>query len=93
MLFTLFIFCFSCGVAKMAFLCWFGFSRIAILVLISTSLLHASQNDCFSSSLAVNLDLLGADVREMTQGVKQASMELVHNKNNKVLKVRRESGC
>ena len=26
----------------------------------------------------------------MTQGVKQASMELVHNKNNKVLKVRRE---
>ena len=35
----------------------------------------------------VNIDLLGADVREYVKGMKLATGELVNNKQNKKLKV------
>ena len=38
----------------------------------------------------VNLDLLGADVREFIKGMKLATGELVNNKQNKKLKVNKQ---
>lgn len=51
-------------------------------------MLRSQPASCFFSVPTVNLDLLAVDVREMSQGVKLAAGELVHNKNNKRLKVK-----